>query len=274
MKRWDAPSKSFYIHINLSSLMAKKISSMDSVVMMDHKGNKFLFLVEDKMQKIKGLGVYNPGNLIGRNYYENIKIGNRTFSILEPSISDRLEAIERKAQIILPKDGMFIIYHCDIKSGDRVLEAGAGSGALTILLANFVRPKGKVISYENRNEHLKVVKRNLGQTGLLDHVDLKKGDVTKSIREKNLDAVILDIPNPWDAIENGYMALKPGGSLAVYTPSVNQFEKTRRIMEEYDFGEITTIETLQREMVVKDRGVRPSFHMLGHTGYVTFARKI
>ena len=253
--------------------MARTISEEDSVVIVDEKGNRFLFRVEDKMQKIKGLGVYNPGDLIGKNFYENLKIGNRTFSILEPSLSDKIEAIQRKAQIILPKDGMFIIYHCDIKSGDRVLEAGAGSGALTILLANFIRPKGKVISYENRNDHLKVAKRNLSQAGLLDHVDLKQGDVTKRIREKNLDAVILDIPNPWDAIENGYSALRPGGFLAVYTPSVNQFERTHKMMDEFGFGEIKTIETLQREMVVKDRGVRPSFDMLGHTGYITFARR-
>jgi tRNA (adenine57-N1/adenine58-N1)-methyltransferase len=254
--------------------MVKKISENDSVLLVDEKGKKFLFTVEDRIQRIKGLGVYNPGDLIGKKLYENIVIGNRTFSVIEPSISDKIKAIERKAQIILPKDGMFIIYHCDIKSGDRVLEAGAGSGALSILLANFIRPKGKVISYENRNEHLKVAKRNLLKAGLLDHVDINKGDVTENIKEKNLDAVVLDIPNPWDAVENGYSALRPGGHLAVYTPSVNQFEKTHTKMREFGFGEITTLETLQREMMVRDRGVRPSFDMLGHTGYITFTRRL
>jgi tRNA (adenine57-N1/adenine58-N1)-methyltransferase len=254
--------------------MVKTVTENDPVIIVDDTGKKFLITAQDRIQKIRGLGVYNPGDLIGEKYYGNVVIGNRTFFILEPSISDRIEAIERKAQIILPKDGMFIIYHCDIKSGSRVLEAGAGSGALTILLANFVRPKGKVISYDNRSEHLKVAKKNLKMAGLSDHVDIKKGDVTKSIREKNLNAVILDISNPWDAIENGYSALKPGGCLAVYTPSINQFEKAYKKIDEYGFGRITTIETLQREMIVKEKGVRPSFDMLGHTGYITFARRL
>jgi tRNA (adenine57-N1/adenine58-N1)-methyltransferase len=254
--------------------MARTVSEKDSVVMVDSKGKKFLILAEDRIQKIKGLGVFNPGDLIGEKYYGNFKVGNRTFSIMEPSISDKIEAMERKAQIILPKDGLFILYNCDIKSGDRVLEAGAGSGALTILLANFIKPKGKVISYDNRSDHLKVAKWNLAKAGLLDHVELKKGDVTKSIPDKNLDAVIIDISNPWDAIENGFNALKPGGHMAIYTPSINQFERAHRKMEEYGFGEITTLETIQREMVVKEKGVRPSFDMLGHTGYITFARRL
>ena len=102
---------------------------------------------------------------------------------MEPSISYKIDVIERKAQIILPKDGMFIAYYCNIKSGDKVVEAGIGSGALTILLANYVRPKGKVISYEKRDDHLKVAKKNLARAGLSDYVEIKKGDVTENIPE-------------------------------------------------------------------------------------------
>jgi tRNA (adenine57-N1/adenine58-N1)-methyltransferase len=119
-----------------------------------------------------------------------------------------------------------------------------------------------------------LVRKNLAKAGLSDNVECKKGDVTKTIRERNLDAVILDIPNPWDAIENGFKSLRQGGYLAVYTPSVNQFERTHKRMGEFDFGRITTIETLQREMKVMEKGVRPSFDMLGHTGYITFARRL
>jgi tRNA (adenine57-N1/adenine58-N1)-methyltransferase len=254
--------------------MAKTISLNDPVVLVDESENKFLFTIEDRIQKIKGLGVYNPGELLGKKYYEEVKIGNRKFMVVEPSISDKIETMERKAQIILPKDGMFIMYHCNIKSGDTVVEAGIGSGALTILLANYIRPKGKVVSYDKRDDHIKVAKKNLARAGLSDYVKIKKGDVTKNIKEKNADSVIFDIPNPEDAIGSGYSALKPGGYIALYTPTVNQFERAVREMENYDFGHIRTLETIQREMMVGKRGVRPSFNTLGHTGYITFGRKL
>lgn len=267
-------SKSFYIHISLSSMMSKTIRENDSVVLMDGKGNRILLTVESGIKKVKDLGVYDPGDLIGANYYQQITIGNKKFMIMAPSISDKITAIERKAQIILPKDGMFIIFYCDIKSGDKVIEGGAGSGALTILLANSVRPKGKIISYEKRDEFIKIAKKNLIRAGLNEHVNIVKKDVTENIKEKNVDAVILDIPNPWDAIDNAFCALKSGGHVASYSPTVNQVEKTVKKMRECGFSGIKTLETLQREMVVGERGVRPSFNVLGHTGYVSFARKV
>jgi tRNA (adenine57-N1/adenine58-N1)-methyltransferase len=254
--------------------MTRTISENDSVALIDEKGNKFVIVIEKNIQKIKGLGVYDPGELLGKKYYEDITIGNRRFSVVEPSISDKIEAMERKAQIIMPKDGMFILYYCNIKSGDKVIEAGIGSGALSILLANFIRPKGKIISYDKRDDHIKVAKKNLIRSGLSEFVEIKKGDVTEEITENDADSVIFDIPNPEDAIRNGCSALKLGGYLAVYTPTINQFERAVREMENYGFGEIKTLETIQREMIVGKRGVRPSFNTLGHTGYITFARRL
>jgi tRNA (adenine57-N1/adenine58-N1)-methyltransferase len=260
--------------IILSKPMVRTIKEGDIVVLVSEKGRKILLSIENKIKKIKGLGVYNPGELIGGKYYQITTIGNKSYSVLEPSIEDKIDSLERKAQIILPKDGMFIIFHCDIKSGDTILEGGTGSGALTLLLANVVMPKGKVISYEKRDDHIKVAKKNLIRSHLYDYVDIRKGDVTEKIKEKNVDSVVLDIPNPQDALENTYAALKMGGHLASYSPTMNQFEITVRTMENYGFKDIKTFETLQREMIVRERGVRPSFDSLGHTGYLTIARKV
>ena len=254
--------------------MSKGISGNDSVVLIDEKGNRILLTVKNEVKKIKGLGVYNPGELIGKNLGDSITIGDREFLILFPSIFDKLSTIERKAQIILPKDGLFMIYYCDIKSGDTVIEGGAGSGSLTILLANSVRPKGKVISYEKRDEFAIQARKNVESADLKDFVEIKKGDVTQEIAESNVDAVVLDIPNPWDAIQNTSDALKIGGHVASYSPTMNQVERTVLELKKWGFAEIKTIETLQREIVVGERGTRPSFDMLGHTGYVTIARKI
>ncbi|UCF09154.1 MAG: tRNA (adenine-N1)-methyltransferase [Thermoplasmata archaeon] len=254
--------------------MPDTVSESDLLMLMDKKGNKVLVSAEPGAKKIRGLGVYDPEELIGKEFGDIVPMGNREFVILKPSIADKVSAAERKAQIILPKDGVFIIHFCGIKSGDIVVEGGAGSGALTILLAHAVMPEGKVISYEIREDFARIAKRNVQTAGLKQYVEIEKADVTEGISQEHVDAVVLDIPNPWDAVKNAHDALKLGGHLASYSPTVNQVEGTVRAMKECGFFGVRTVETLQREMVVGKRGTRPSFDMLGHTGYVTYGRKI
>ncbi len=254
--------------------MSNTISVNDIVILLDEKENKISITVNEGFKKIKGLGVYNPKELIGKKYYDHVSIGNRRFLMMRPSIVDRISLIERKAQIILPKDGMFIIYYCDIKSGDTVVEGGSGSGAQTILLANFIKPEGRVISYEIREEFAKIAQKNVDLAGFGDFVHIKSGDVTLQIQEKNVDSVVLDIPNPWEALSNSHEALKSGGHIACYSPTMNQVEKTVNGMRKHGFKGIKTMETIQREISVGEGGVRPSFDTLGHTGYVTFGRKV
>lgn len=249
------------------------INENDTVVLIDEKGRKILLRIEGGMKKIKGLGVFDPDKLKGKRFGEKIMVGNREFIIMRPSIVDKIETIERKAQIILPKDSSMIALYCDVKNGDTIIEGGVGSGALTIVLANLVRPDGKIISYEKRNDFAEIAKRNIENAGLGKGVEIKIGDVTEKIDEKDADAVILDIPNPWDAVPNAYNSLKMCGHFCSYSPTMNQVEKTVKTLK-HGFIEIKTFETLQREIVVGEGGVRPSFDMLGHTGYVTFARKI
>lgn len=254
--------------------MEDKVSEHDLVVLIDLDHKKMILEIKDELRRIKGLGVYNSGELIGKEYGRKIKIGNTDYLILKPSIDDKMSSIQRKAQIILPKDSVHITYYCDVKPGDTVIEGGIGSGALTMLLANLVKPDGKVISYENREEFAKIARKNLKEAGLEEFSIIKKGDITKGIEEREVDAVVLDIPNPWDAVKNAYNALKIGGYFASYSPTLNQVEKTVRAMRDLPLIEIRTLETLQRNIVVTERGIRPSFEMLGHTGYVTFGRKV
>lgn len=250
------------------------INENDTVVLIDEKGRKTLIRIEEGMKKIKGIGVFDPGKLKGKKTGEKTRIGNKEFIIMKPSIVDKIETIERKAQIILPKDSSLIILYCDVKNGDTIIEGGAGSGALTIALANCVRPDGKIISYEKRKDFAEIAKRNIENAELGKWVDIKIADVTESIDEKDADAVILDIPNPWDAVKNAYSSLKTGGHFCSYSPTMNQVEQTVKTLRFHSFIEIKTFENLQREIVVGEGGVRPGFDMLGHTGYVTFARKI
>ncbi|PJB21254.1 MAG: tRNA (adenine-N1)-methyltransferase [Euryarchaeota archaeon CG_4_9_14_3_um_filter_38_12] len=250
------------------------INENDTVVLIDEKGRKTLVRIGEGIKKVRRLGVFDPGKLKEKKIGEKTRIGNREFIIMRPSVVDKIETIERKAQIILPKDSALIILYCDVKNGDTIIEAGAGSGALTIALANCVRPDGKIISYEKRKDFAEIAKRNIDNAQLGEYVEIKIGDVTESIDEKDADAVILDIPNPWDAVKNACSSLKTGGHFCSYSPTMNQVEKTVKTLRKNNFIGIKTFETLQREIIVGEGGVRPSFDMLGHTGYVTFARKI
>lgn len=254
--------------------MIKKVKKNDVVVLIDESYRKIIIDVKSPIDKYKGVGVFNPSELIGKKYGEQIKIGNKQFWILTPSLKDKLQALKRHAQIILPRDSAHIIMNCSIESGFRVLEAGIGSGSLTIALANAVSPNGMVISYDTRQDFINHSMKNLKMAKLEKYVKTKVKDVTKKIDEKELDAVILDIPNPWCAVSHSFKALRVGGYLCTYSPLISQVENTIKEIKKYHFIEVKTLENIQREMIVSEFGTRPSFDMLGHTGYLTFTRKV
>jgi len=254
--------------------MTNKVKKDESVVLVDSNFNKYFVNTGGNTDKYKGVGVINPADLVGIEYGKQTKIKDKEFWIFKPSSMDKLQGLKRKAQIILPRDTAHIITNCSIASGHTVLEAGIGSGSLTIALANAVAPDGKVISYDNREDFIKHALKNLKTMRLDDFVKTENRDVTKGIKEKNLDAVIIDIPNPWNAVPHAWKALKVGGYLCTYSPLISQVEKTVDEIKKHGFIEVKTYENIQREMVVSKHGTRPSFNMLGHTGYLTFARKI
>jgi len=254
--------------------MTNKVKKDESVVLVDENYNKYFVNTGGKTDKYKGVGVINPVDLVGIEYGKQTKIKDKEFWIFKPSSMDKLQGLKRKAQIILPRDTGHIITNCSIASGHTVLEAGIGSGSLTIALASAVSPSGKVISYDNREDFIKHALKNLKTMGLDGFVKAENRDVTEGIKEKDLDAVIIDIPNPWDAVPHAWKALKVGGYLCTFSPLISQVEKTVDEIKKHGFIEVKTYENIQREMVVSKHGTRPSFNMLGHTGYLTFARKI
>jgi len=254
--------------------MKKYVGKNDVVVLIDSKLRKIIVETNGKTDKIRGIGVLDPTTLIGKEYGTKLTIGNKQFWILTPSLQDKLQSLHRRAQIILPRDAAHILMNCSIESGQTILEAGIGSGSLTIALASAVAPNGKVISYDTREDFIEHAMNNVRKAGLERYVTTKLNDVTKEIDGKNLDAVILDIPNPWEAVGHVWNALKTGGYFCSYSPLISQVENTVRELKKHSFIEIKTLENIQREMIVSEHGTRPSFDMLGHTGYLTFARKV
>jgi tRNA (adenine57-N1/adenine58-N1)-methyltransferase len=252
-----------------------KVSENDIVALLPlGKGDRICVRIEDKSQKISGLGVYNTAKLIGKAYGSSVQLGKNKYWLLPANTMDHLNTLTRKAQIIIPKDAAQIGLYGEIKPGSVVVEGGVGSGALTIFLLSLVGNTGRVISYETRSDFAKIGKSNIEKAGLVNSWELKLQNITEGISEENVDAVILDIPEPWSALATAYQALRPGGALCCYVPTMNQVEKMVTLVRSGGFVDIHTYETLQRELEVGSGGTRPAFDMLGHTGYITFARKV
>ena len=213
--------------------------------------------------------------LIGKPYGLRVKSSlGAEFTVLKPTLRDLvLKRFRRITQIIYPKDVGLILTYTGIGPGFRVAEAGVGSGALTAFLAYYVRPNGKVYGYEVRQDFLKNARRNLAKTGLMDFIELKLKDVREGFDESELDAVVLDLPTPWEVVPRAYEALKNSGVFVSFSPTINQVEKTVEALRCWGFVSVETVECLVRNFKVKAGETRPETVMIGHTGYLVFARK-
>ncbi|MEM0049472.1 MAG: tRNA (adenine-N1)-methyltransferase [Candidatus Bathyarchaeia archaeon] len=219
-------------------------------------------------------GIVRFDDFIGREFGVRIKSSMGVeFIVFKPSIRDYVYKSLRGTQIIYPKDIALIILHGNIQPGSRVVEAGTGVGALTTALASYVRPNGKVYSYEIRKEFLEIARKNLERAGLLEYVELKVKDITQGIDERDVDAVVLDMATPWLVIPHAYEALKGGGSFVSFSPTIDQVIKTVEELRAYGFAYVETVECLVRKIRVERGRTRPETLMTGHTGYITFARK-
>jgi tRNA (adenine57-N1/adenine58-N1)-methyltransferase len=196
------------------------------------------------------------------------------FFMLQPSLGDLLVDMKRSTQIMYPKDIGFILTTMSVGPGQTILEAGTGSGSMTVALANTVGPEGRVITYERREEFQRLARKNLERLGLEGRVDFKLGDIIDGFSEKNVDAVFLDVPNPWDFIGQVRTALKPGGFFCNLVPTFNQVETLLYSLRRERFAFIEVCELLMRYYKPEPTRLRPTDRMVAHTGYLTFARRI
>lgn len=220
-------------------------------------------------------GIIKLGELINRRFGEKVESSLKVhFWVLKPTLYDFIMYAERPTQIIYPKDIGLILIKLNVSSGKKIIEAGTGSGALTLALANAVKPSGIVYTYEVEDRFIESAKRNLRRAGLLDYVIIRRKDVKEGFLERNVDAIVMDISEPWEVIPKAYEALKNGCPLASFSPTINQVEKTVETLRKNGFIDLSTVECLVREIRVETGKTRPFTRMIGHTGYLTFARKI
>jgi len=213
-------------------------------------------------------------DLIGKEFGSSVTSNlGATFFALKPTLQDYIMKSARQTQITYPKDIALIIMFSGIGPGSLVVEAGTGTGALTLALCFHVQPTGKVYSYEIREEFAAVAARNLQRAGVKDYAELKNKDITLGIDETNVDAVILDLATPWLVITHARAALKPCGTLVSFSPTIDQVVQTVEALAQNGFIAVETIECLMRGMQVERGKTRPQTLMTAHTGYVTFARK-
>lgn len=250
------------------------IKSGDTVLIYTPDKKTYLVTVGEGKRMSTHLGELSLGDAIGLEYgsaiYSSLK---HPFLVLEPTLEDRMMKVKRFTQIIYPKDAAIIIMNTGIKSGMRIIECGAGSGSLTIALANAAAPGGKVYTYDRSERFLENARRNVEAAGYGDTVEFKLREAGDGFDETDVDVVVLDLPSPWDGIPAAARALRGGGRIASLSPTFNQVEKASGVLESHGFVFLETVEVLVRNIRVAYGKTRPEERMVSHTGFLTFGRK-
>jgi len=252
----------------------RTIGEGDRILFVTQRGKRYLVSVKRGERFHTSEGYVDLDDVIGKRYGSKIKTNTGSvWTAFEPTILDHVLNFPRITQIIYPKDLGYIILVSGVRCGSRVVEGGTGSAVLTAILAYHVAPHGKVYSYDVNEEYLKNAEKRLESLGLRSFVELKHGDLTERIDERDVDAVILDIPTPWLAVKPSYEALKDSGIFVSISPTIEQVIETVDALKENGFADISTVEILLRNMRVKRGMTRPEHLMHAHTVYITTARK-
>jgi len=255
----------------------KPISYGETVLIWDEEKKKtFLFVLKKGAELGTHKGKILHDHIAGK--IEGTLIHSSTgarFRIFRPLLYDRMMKVQRKTQIVYPKDAAWLALSLDLKPGMKVIEIGTGSGAFTILLAQMVGPEGRVYTFDRREDFLQNAIENIKKAGFMDRVIPQILNAGDPFPIKGVDAVFLDLPEPWLAIPPSREALLPGRPLASIIPTAEQLSRTVEVLKENNFAVMDVAEILERKILVrKKEGVRPFERMVGFTGYLVSARKL
>ena len=243
----------------------------ERVLLVDAKDRRYLVRLREGAQFHTHAGIVAHDDVIGADEGGVVEANTgRRFLVLRPTLTDVVLKMPRGAQVIYPKDLGAILLAADIGPGMRVLESGVGSGALSMTL---LRAGARVLGYELRQEFADTARQNV-ESMLGEGVDytIELRDVTKGIDARGLDRVVLDMPEPWAVVEGATAALRPGGILLAYLPTINQTAQLRETLSRGPWGMAETSELLRRTWHIENRSVRPDHRMVAHTGFLTTAR--
>ena len=247
-------------------------------LLLDPEGKRFLVRLSELDSLHHHRGAVRHADVIGQPEGSRVRsTQGRLFTAVRPRLIDYVLEMPRKSGIIYPKDAANLIAWADIAPGQRVLESGVGSGALTLALLRAVGDRGQVIGYETRTDFIELALTNIhafggGQSG---NLLLRERNIYAGVVDTDLERIVLDLPEPWRVLPHVPGSLRLGGWIAAYTPSVlqaSQFVAAARDARAY--VQIETHEVLLRGWHIQDQAVRPEHEMVGHTGFLSVARLI
>ena len=250
----------------------------DPALLIDSKGRQFLLKLETGRTFQTHQGTIPHDHLIGLEDGTWVETsGGAAMLLLTPRLSDFVLKMKRSAQVVYPKDLGPILVYADIAPGMTVLEAGTGSGALTLGLSRAVGPGGRVVTVDRRPDHSaharKAIERWYGR--LPSNIEMREGDVQDMVAEIGPERIVLDLPEPGPVIIAAAEHQPDGGVTCVYLPTVPQVElAVENARNTARFAEIEVKEFLMRDWHVEGRSVRPEHSMIGHTGFLMFMRKV
>jgi tRNA (adenine57-N1/adenine58-N1)-methyltransferase len=248
----------------------------DLVLLIGQDRKSFIVRLKAGAQLQTHRGCINHDDLLGKPLGREIQshIGY-AFAILEPGTSDLINQLKRITQIMYPKDIGYTLLKLNVMPGSRVIEAGTGSGGLTLALARAVGSDGKVYSYEQRSDILDLARSNLGAVGLATRVDFRLRDIGQGFEESDVNSLFLDVRRPWSYLAQAAVALRDSGFFGAILPTTNQVcDLVRGLEGEGAFSHIEVEEILLRPYKAVPSRLRPMDRMVAHTGYLVFARKV
>lgn len=247
----------------------------DRILLISPDGKRYMLRLQAGARFHTTSGLVDHDTIIGQPLGRRVlsHLGH-PFTALRPSLNDVLMNLRRVSQIIYPKDIGQILLKLDVGPGRHIVEAGTGSGALTVALAHSVSPTGMVHSYEARQDMLNVAQQNIELAGMSDYVTLTQRDISQGFDETDADSLFLDVREPWLYLKQVCAALADGGFFGALVPTTNQVSDLLAGLEKHPFMNVEVMELLVREFKPVAQRLRPEDRMIGHTGYLIFARKI
>ena len=248
----------------------------EKILLIDQRDRTYLFTLQAKGTYHTHSGTLGHEELIGKPEGTKVETSKgMVFVAFRPRFADFVLKMPRGAQVVYPKDLGPIVTYADVYPGARVLEAGTGSGALTIALCRAVGEAGAVVSYELRAEHREQAVRNIeafyGE--MPPTLELREGDLSLvGETAERYDRAVLDLPEPWGPLRALAKVLEPGAVVCAYLPTTIQIQQLVLALPGAGFQHVETFETLKRGWHVTERSVRPDHRMVGHTGFLTIAR--
>jgi len=253
------------------------LQEKEAVVFLDRKDREYIARLDPSRPILIRGGRIPVNDILGKD--EGIVVRssmNEPFVVLRPNLAQLIPNLPRNSQVIYPKDLGTILIWADIYPGARVVEAGVGAGALTMVLLRAIGSEGHLYSYEIREDFVTMARNNISRYfGPAPNWSVTLGDVAAKLNETEIDRVILDLPEPWQVISAAYKALRAGGILLAYLPTVLQVKSlVDALREDKRFVCIETMETLMRFWHIKGMSARPQHRMVAHTGFLTLARRL